>query len=244
MDSVVRGAGIVFVESEPDALKYFLPERDKPIPPLQTETPSAPRAVHTRGKRHPFLSLRRTGPAIVNGIIRRLTALQQTHLPGRPVREIVTGFATGVIVGTVVVNSFGTRITAVRATSAEAAPATTPSSSLPSALVTTYVAPPAEVDATPAAVPARRDLAQGAVTAYRGGLSVDTHPTGATVFVNNERVGEAPLVLSSLPVGSRAVRVELNGYEPWSRSVRIVANRSTSISAHLEAARTVEESAD
>jgi hypothetical protein len=48
-------------------------------------------------------------------------------------------------------------------------------------------------------------------------------------------------VLKALPVGSRAVRVTLNGYAPWSRGVTVVANRSTTVSAQLDRDRTVAE---
>jgi len=75
------------------------------------------------------------------------------------------------------------------------------------------------------------------VTRYRGGLSIDSDPAGATVFVNNQRVGHTPIHLPSLPAGSRAIRLELSGYAPWSRSVRVVANQSANVSARLDPAR-------
>lgn len=72
------------------------------------------------------------------------------------------------------------------------------------------------------------------VTVYRGELSIDSVPGGATVFVNNQPVGQTPVRLHSLPAGSRALRLELRGYAPWSRSVRVVADQSEKVSARLD----------
>jgi hypothetical protein len=74
-------------------------------------------------------------------------------------------------------------------------------------------------------------------TVYRGGLSIDSVPAGATVFVNNQPVGQTPIRLRSLPAGSRAIRLELSGYAPWSRSVRVVADQSENVSARLDPTR-------
>ena len=72
-----------------------------------------------------------------------------------------------------------------------------------------------------------------AVRGYRGALSVSSEPTGASVFINDQDVGRTPLVLTSLPVGSRAVRVVLPGYATWSRAVAVVADQSTVVLARL-----------
>ncbi len=83
--------------------------------------------------------------------------------------------------------------------------------------------------------PRPRVAAPTAATGYRGALEVDSQPAGATVFVNGQPAGRTPLVLSSLPVGSRAIRIELSGYRPWSQSVRVVADRSARVLARLDA---------
>ena len=51
--------------------------------------------------------------------------------------------------------------------------------------------------------------------------------------MNGKVVGETPVVLSDLPVGSRALVVRRDGYSPWSASVRVVANQRTSVKATL-----------
>lgn len=60
---------------------------------------------------------------------------------------------------------------------------------------------------------------------YRGSLAVNSAPTGATVVVNGVPVGTTPLLLKDLPVGSRVVRLELDGYQRWSSAVSVVANQ-------------------
>lgn len=67
----------------------------------------------------------------------------------------------------------------------------------------------------------------------RGSLAVSSSPPGAQVFVNGVAVGVTPLVLDSVPIGSRVVRIELEGHERWSSVVRIVANEQTMAAASL-----------
>jgi hypothetical protein len=68
---------------------------------------------------------------------------------------------------------------------------------------------------------------------YRGSLVLRSAPQGARVFVNGALVGSTPLVLENLPVGSRAVRIEADGYQHWSTSTQVVANQETHLSATL-----------
>jgi hypothetical protein len=71
------------------------------------------------------------------------------------------------------------------------------------------------------------------VSSFRGSLAVSSSPQGAQVFVNGVSVGVTPLLLRNMPVGSRAVRVELDGHERWSSAVRIVASQRTLAAAKL-----------
>jgi hypothetical protein len=68
---------------------------------------------------------------------------------------------------------------------------------------------------------------------FRGSLAVSSLPEGAQVFVNGVARGATPLLLQDLPVGSRVVRVELQGHERWTSAVRIVANRRAVAMAEL-----------
>ena len=70
-----------------------------------------------------------------------------------------------------------------------------------------------------------------------GSLVVNSLPSGARVFVNGRSVGETPLVLRDQPAGSRAIRVALDGYEPWSSAVQVIADSETRLRAELKAQR-------
>ena len=84
------------------------------------------------------------------------------------------------------------------------------------------------------AAPAKGRNAAGTTSAsYRGSLAFESAPQGSRVFVNGAFVGSTPLVLQNLAVGSRAVRIEADGYQRWSASTRVVANRQTRVSATL-----------
>jgi hypothetical protein len=72
---------------------------------------------------------------------------------------------------------------------------------------------------------------------FRGSLVVNSLPPGARVFVNGSSVGETPLVLRNEKAGSRAIRIALDGYEPWSTAVRVVADSETQLRAELRAQR-------
>jgi len=99
------------------------------------------------------------------------------------------------------------------------------------------VASAAPVKTTPTRVPpvapAQPRTPSSAPPGYRGGLVLNSTPAGAEVVVNGKVVGQTPVVLSDLPVGSRALIVRRDGYSPWSTSVRIVANQRTTVQATL-----------
>jgi hypothetical protein len=44
---------------------------------------------------------------------------------------------------------------------------------------------------------------------------------------------QGPVVLSGLPVGSRVVRLEADGYQTWSAAIRVIANQQTRVTATL-----------
>ncbi len=72
------------------------------------------------------------------------------------------------------------------------------------------------------------------VSPFLGSLAVSSWPEGAEVFVNGVWVGATPILLLDLPVGSRAVRVEREGHERWSSTVRVVANERAVVMAELQ----------
>jgi len=55
------------------------------------------------------------------------------------------------------------------------------------------------------------------------------------VFLNGRAAGQTPLLLKSQVVGSRAVRVALDGYDAWTSTVQIVTGRQARLRAQLKA---------
>jgi len=105
-----------------------------------------------------------------------------------------------------------------------------PSQSVNVAMVRTPAPPPSRSAAAAAAPPA------GTPTTGRaaGALAVDSRPTGARVFVDGKPVGTTPLMVPSVAAGDHAIRIELDGYRPWTSSVRMVAAESNRVTASLE----------
>jgi hypothetical protein len=69
---------------------------------------------------------------------------------------------------------------------------------------------------------------------YHGSLAIRSEPDGAVVSVDGRVVGSTPLVLKTVPAGSRVVRIESDGYERWSFAARVVANQVTRVVATLQ----------
>ena len=88
---------------------------------------------------------------------------------------------------------------------------------------------PAERRTTAAAGPRASTLPQ-----FRGSLRITSEPEGAVVTVDGRVVGATPVVLKDVRVGSRVVRIESNGYEPWSTAARVAAAKVTSVKATLQ----------
>jgi hypothetical protein len=54
------------------------------------------------------------------------------------------------------------------------------------------------------------------------------------VSINGKSVGVTPLLVDSLPAGSRVVWITAPGYHPWSSAVRVVANERNLVVATLQ----------
>jgi hypothetical protein len=85
-----------------------------------------------------------------------------------------------------------------------------------------------------AAASARSPQPAAAEGRFVGALAVDSRPTGAKVFMDGNLVGTTPMALTSVPVGSHAIRLEHDGYRHWSSSVRVVASEQNRVTASLE----------
>jgi hypothetical protein len=73
-----------------------------------------------------------------------------------------------------------------------------------------------------------------AIERYTGALVIESRPTGATVYLDNRSVGRTPLTLDRVDAGEHVVRLEREGYQNWSRSVRVVATERNRVTASLE----------
>jgi PEGA domain len=94
-------------------------------------------------------------------------------------------------------------------------------------------APPVAPAKTAEPAPPLTKTLRPAVSGYRGALTLTSSPDGAQVVLNGKVVGQTPVVLNNLPVGSRAIVVRRDGYSPWSASVRVIANQRTTVRATL-----------
>ena len=69
---------------------------------------------------------------------------------------------------------------------------------------------------------------------FFGSLSVESRPAGAKVFIDGKLSGTTPLVLPQIGAGEHAVRLEHDGYQRWSSSVRVMSGERNRVTASLE----------
>ncbi len=69
-----------------------------------------------------------------------------------------------------------------------------------------------------------------------GTLEVETEPPGASVLLDNAVRGQTPQTLPDVPAGQHTVRVELQGYQPQERVLRMETGRKKRLRLVLDAA--------
>ncbi len=67
-----------------------------------------------------------------------------------------------------------------------------------------------------------------------GALLVESRPPGARVVIDGREVGTTPTVVADVVAGTRSVRIELNGYQPWEASVDVPASDQVRVGASLD----------
>jgi hypothetical protein len=72
---------------------------------------------------------------------------------------------------------------------------------------------------------------------FVGVLAIESVPTGAAVFINQQHVGDTPLQMTRLRAGSHVIRIEHKGYERWTTAVLVPADKQTSVRATLQPIR-------
>jgi hypothetical protein len=65
-------------------------------------------------------------------------------------------------------------------------------------------------------------------------LDLFSQPTGATVYFDEEKVGQTPLRLTTIAPGEYRLRLELDGHLLWSSPVQVVAGGGEKVVAILE----------
>ena len=112
----------------------------------------------------------------------------------------------------------------------------TPAHPVQSVTVTLARTRPAEPPARRAAESPPRPAAPTAPSggSFFGSLSVESRPAGARVFIDGKLSGTTPLVLPQVGAGEHAVRLEHDGYQRWSSSVRVMSGERNRVTASLE----------
>ena len=232
--------------NNPDALPDFLPEvaePQQPLPPAGAGARGFPGRRSYRRHREAALPLDALLSVAQTAVARSMTTARVVQR----IRFSVASFSGGILVGVLAMqfvgNSEPAQVVAAAHTpsiASDRAPSIAPvlsSDAVPAATTGETRVKSSVVPEVTRIAETRRTVARPAATNFRGGLRIDSQPAGAAVFVNNQQVGHTPMVLSSLQAGSRAVRLQLNGYAPWSRAVRVVANQQATVSAQLVPAR-------
>jgi hypothetical protein len=92
---------------------------------------------------------------------------------------------------------------------------------------------PAQIPATTNPVREESIPSDSAAQPFIGSLAVDSEPDGATVFLNQQSVGQTPLLLTDLKAGSYVLRLERSGYHRWTSSVLVSSIRPTHVAVTL-----------
>ena len=100
------------------------------------------------------------------------------------------------------------------------------------AVATAEVTPadaPRVVPAAPRARTSRRVALTGS-----GAIVVFSRPSGADVFLDEQLVGNTPLSLDEVAVGTHGVRIALPEHRAWATSVTVTPGSSQRVAASLE----------
>jgi hypothetical protein len=73
-----------------------------------------------------------------------------------------------------------------------------------------------------------------AQTAMFGGVDINSSPMMANIYVDGQRMGQTPQLLSSLSVGQHEVRISKRGYQDYSTFITIEENNIVQLSVHLD----------
>ena len=88
-----------------------------------------------------------------------------------------------------------------------------------------------------AATPPPAAAAAPTPTNYLGSIYVDSRPRGARVVLNGKVMGQTPLRIPEVGIGSHVIRLELEDHRTWTSSTRVQAGAETRVTGSLERIR-------
>ena len=112
------------------------------------------------------------------------------------------------------------------------APVSPVESEMPSVVERAFTVASAQAD--PPVVEKTRSTPGTKKGSFVGSLRIDSTPQGARVFIDRQAAGVTPLVVSDLGAGSHAIRIEADGYLPWTSAIRVIADRRTRVNTTLD----------
>lgn len=69
---------------------------------------------------------------------------------------------------------------------------------------------------------------------FVGALEVQSDPVGSAVFIDRKYVGESPVQVTELRAGSHTVWIQRDGYQRWTASILVPAEKRTHVAASLQ----------
>jgi hypothetical protein len=91
-------------------------------------------------------------------------------------------------------------------------------------------APPAR-STTPSAAPSTPARPTSPLT---GSIYVDSRPRGAKVFIDGKEIGNTPIQIPEVRIGSHVIRLQLADHRIWSNSVSVSAGQESRVTGSLE----------
>jgi hypothetical protein len=65
-------------------------------------------------------------------------------------------------------------------------------------------------------------------------LELVSRPPGATVYIDDVRVGVTPVTVNDVMTGTRRIRMEMFGHQTWTTTVEVETGAHVRIGASLE----------
>lgn len=79
-----------------------------------------------------------------------------------------------------------------------------------------------------------QDIELEAPTPIYGMLNINSHPVGASVYVDGEMIGTTPNVFNNILVGNRSITLKNEGYQDYTSSLNIEEGKVTDVDAQLK----------